>query len=156
MNVGLPIGTPAPEFELPGLDGEKHSLRSLRELGDVLLVFSSPFCESCEALTSNLVRWTGEKEGLPNVVLVNVGTARDNLAKLTGFDTARVLLQPRFDVAEMYDCGATPAAVIVGADGLIRSGLAVGGPAVRELVLSCAGGGGGTTDASAEHERHSN
>ncbi|HEV3061941.1 MAG TPA: MauE/DoxX family redox-associated membrane protein [Vicinamibacterales bacterium] len=155
-SIGLPIGTPAPEFELPGLDGEKRSLRSLRELGDVLLVFSSPFCESCETLTSNLVRWTREMEGLPRVVLVNVGTAKDNLAKLTGFDAARVLLQPRFDVAEMYDCGVTPAAVLVGADGLIRSGLAVGGQAIRELVSSCAKGGVGTTDASVEHERHSN
>jgi hypothetical protein len=56
----------------------------------------------------------------------------------------------------MYDCGVTPAAVLVGADGLIRSGLAVGGQAIRELVSSCAKGGVGTTDASVEHERHSN
>jgi uncharacterized membrane protein YphA (DoxX/SURF4 family)/peroxiredoxin len=155
LGIGLPIGTPAPEFELPGLDGKKRSLQSLRELGDVLLVFSSPFCESCEALTSNLVRWTREMEGLPNVVFVNVGTASDNLARLTGFDPARVLLQPRFDVAEMYDCGVTPAAVLVGTDGLVRSALAVGGLAIRELVSSCASGAG-TTAVPAEHERRSN
>jgi peroxiredoxin len=134
MGIGLPIGTPAPEFELPGLTGEKRSLQSLRELGDVLLVFSSPFCESCAALTANLVRWTHEKEGLPNVVLINVGTAKDNLAKLTGFDASRVLLQPQFEVAEMYDCGVTPAAVLVGADGLVQSALAVGAAAIEQLV----------------------
>jgi hypothetical protein len=81
-------------------------------------------------------------EALPTVVLINVGTARENLAKLTGFDTSRVLLQPRFDVAELYDCGVTPAAVLVGADGLVRSALAVGGTAVGELVSSCTKGGG--------------
>jgi peroxiredoxin/uncharacterized membrane protein YphA (DoxX/SURF4 family) len=138
LSVGLPIGTPAPEFELPAIDGQTHSLQSLRELGDVLLVFSSPFCESCQTLTSNLVRWIHEMKGLPNVVLINVGTAKQNLAKLAGFDASRVLLQPEFEVAEMYDCGVTPAAVLVGADGVIRSALAVGGPAIGELVSSCA------------------
>ena len=38
----------------------------------------------------------------------------------------------------MYDCGATPAAVLVGTDGLIRSALAVGAPAIEQLVSSCA------------------
>jgi hypothetical protein len=73
---------------------------------------------------------------LPNVVLINVGTAKDNLAKVTGFDASRVLLQPQFDVAEMYDCGVTPAAVLVGADGLVRSALAVGASAIEQLVSS--------------------
>jgi peroxiredoxin len=141
LGIGLPVGTPAPEFELPGLSGEKHSLRSFREVGDVLLVFSSPFCESCEAVTANLVRWMREMEGLPQIVLVNIGTASQNLAKLKGFDASRVLLQPGFDVAEMYDCSATPAAVLVGADGLVRSLLAVGGLAIAELVSSCARSG---------------
>jgi peroxiredoxin/uncharacterized membrane protein YphA (DoxX/SURF4 family) len=138
INIGLPIGTPAPEFELPGLDGAQHSLQSFRELGDVLLVFSSPFCESCQALSSELIRWTREMEKLPTVVLVTVGTARENLANLTGFNLSRVLLQPRFDVAEMYDCGMTPAAVLVDTAGLIQSALAVGGTAVGELVSASA------------------
>ena len=138
LGVGLPVGTPAPEFELPGLTGQTHSWQSLRALGDVLLVFSSPFCESCEVVTSNLVRSMREMEGLPHIVLVNVDTASQNLAKLKGFDASRVLLQPGFDVAEMYDCSATPAAVLVGADGLVRSLLAVGGLAIAELLFSCA------------------
>jgi peroxiredoxin len=139
MGIGLPIGTLAPEFELPGITGEKRSLQSLRAQGkDVLLIFSSPFCESCEALVSQLAGWMREMEGLPNIVLVNVGTAQDNLAKLKEFDASRILLQPNFDVAEMYDCGTTPTAVLVGADGLIRSLLATGGPAIKELLSSCA------------------
>ena len=171
LDIGLPIGTPAPEFELPGLDGEKHSLQSLRAHGDVLLVFSSPFCGSCQALTSNLVRWTHEMKELPTVVVVSVGTVAENLAKLRGFDASRVLLQPRFDVGEMYDSGVTPAAVLVGADGLVRSPLAVGGAAIGELVSSCARGDArgvvvdakpptaapdaATADVSAENDRRS-
>ena len=139
MGVGLPIGTPAPEFELPGMTGEKRSLQSLRKQGrDVLLVFSSPHCKPCQTLASSLVRWKREMEGLPNIVLVSRGDAQDNLAKLKEFGTSQVLLQRNFEVAEMYDCISTPSAVLVGADGLIRSELALGGVAIKQLLSSSA------------------
>ena len=139
MGVGLPIGTPAPEFELPAITGERRSLRSLLAQGrDVLLVFSSPFCKPCESLASSLVRWMREMEGLPRVVLVSRGTVQENRAKLKEFEASRVLLQKNFEVAEEYDCESTPTAVLVGADGLIRSPLAVGGVAIRQLLSSSA------------------
>ncbi|HEX4134599.1 MAG TPA: MauE/DoxX family redox-associated membrane protein [Bryobacteraceae bacterium] len=139
MGIGLPIGTPAPEFELPAITGEKASLQSLRSEGkDILLIFTSPFCDPCRALAPNLVRWTREMNGLPNVVLLSRGTAQDNLAKLKEVGTSRVLLQPDFAVAEAYDVNSTPSAVLVGADGLIRSELAVGGMAIKQLLSSAA------------------
>lgn len=139
MGVGLPIGTPAPEFELPAITGERRSLRSLLAQGrDVLLVFSSPFCKPCESLASSMVRWMREMEGLPRVVLVSRGTVQENRAKLKEFEASRVLLQKNFEVAEEYDCELTPTAVLVGADGLIRSPLAVGGVAIRQLLSSSA------------------
>jgi uncharacterized membrane protein YphA (DoxX/SURF4 family)/peroxiredoxin len=138
MGVGLPAGTPAPEFELPAITGETRSLQSLRERGrDILLIFSSPFCTPCETLASNLVRWKREMEGLPKIVLISRGSVRDNLAKLKGFEPSRVLLQRESEVAEAYDCNTTPTAVLVGEDGLIRSELAVGGVAIKQLLSSC-------------------
>jgi len=135
LGVGLPIGTPAPEFELPAITGERRSLRSLLAQGrDVVLVFSSPFCKPCEALASSLVRWMREIEGLPRIVLVSRGTVQENRAKLKDFEASRVLLQRNFEVAEEYDCESTPTAVLVGADGLIRSTLAVGGVAIKQLL----------------------
>jgi len=137
--IGLPIGAPAPDFELPSLNGEKRSLQALRGQGkDVLLIFSSPFCKPCEALAPNLVRWMRETEDAPTVVLISRGSAQDNRAKLKDFDTSQVLLQRSFEVAEAYDCTATPTAVLVSADGVIRSGLAVGGPAIKQLLVSAA------------------
>jgi peroxiredoxin len=137
MGVGLPIGTPAPEFELPAITGERRSLRSLRAQGrDVLLVFSSPFCKPCESLASNLVRWMREMEGLPRIVMISRGTVQENRAKLKEFEASRVLLQRNFEVAEEYDCESTPTAVLVGADGTIRSTLAVGGVAIKQLLSS--------------------
>jgi len=139
MGVGLPIGTPAPEFELPSITGERRSLHSLLAQGrDVLLVFSSPFCKPCESLASSLVSWMREMEGLPRVVLVSRGTVQENRARLKQFEASRVLLQRNFEVAEEYDCESTPTAVLVGADGLIRSPLAVGGVAIRQLLSSSA------------------
>jgi uncharacterized membrane protein YphA (DoxX/SURF4 family)/peroxiredoxin len=134
--IGLPIGTPAPEFELPTIAGGTRSLRSLREQGrDVLLVFSNPYCESCHALVPSLVRWTHERAGVLNIVVISRGPARDLLPKLKEFETSRILLQREFEIAEAYDCTATPTAVLVSADGLIHSELAVGREAIQRLVF---------------------
>lgn len=137
QGIGLPVGSPAPEFELPGINGEKRSLQSLRAQGkDLLLVFSSPYCEPCHALAPKLGRWSREMEGTLNVYLVSRGTVRDNLAKLKEFDPSRILLQRDFEVSEAYDCNATPTAVVIGADGLIRSELAVGRETIQQLLAS--------------------
>jgi methylamine dehydrogenase accessory protein MauD len=135
--IGLPIGTRAPEFALPGITGQKRSLGSLLEEGKtIFLVFSSPYCESCQALSPSISRWMREYKELLNIVVVTRGTARENLAKLKDFEISQVLLQQDFEVAEAYDCVSTPAAVLIGADGLIRSGLAVGRPAIEQLIAS--------------------
>jgi len=135
--IGFPVGTPAPEFELPDLNGEKRSLQSLRAQGkNVLLIFLSPYCKPCQAMLPNLVRWPREMEQPPHIVLISRGAAQDNLAKLKDFEPSRVLLQRGFEVATAYDCDATPAAVLVGADGMIRSLLAVEGRAIKQLLHS--------------------
>lgn len=149
QGIGLPVGTPAPSFELPGINGEKRSLEALRAQGkDILLVFSSPYCDPCHALAPKLGQWTRELEDRLNVVLVSRGTVRDNLAKLKGFDPSRILLQRDFEISEAYDCNATPTAVVVGADGLIRTELAVGRETIQQLLASWgnkAGNGNGST-----------
>jgi peroxiredoxin/uncharacterized membrane protein YphA (DoxX/SURF4 family) len=137
LGLGLALGTEAPEFELPSLTGEKQSLHSLRSRGrDVMLIFSSPFCESCNAVAKKLVKWMREMEGLPQIVLISRGKPEDNRAKLTDFDPSRVLLQRESEVSSAYDSIATPTAVLVGADGRIRSGLATGAAAIQELLTS--------------------
>lgn len=139
LDIGLPIGTPAPEFSLPGVDGEMRSLESLRAAGnDVLLIFSSPFCKSCEALAANLGRWTLGRTGLPNITVVSRGAAKENLSKLKGLAPAQLLLQRESEVAHAYDCSSTPSGVLIGADGLIKSQLVIGGPAIRNLLLASA------------------
>lgn len=137
LGVGLEIGTVAPEFELPALDGTRCSLESLRARGrDVMLIFSSPFCESCNVVAQKLVKWMREMEGLPQIVLISRGKPEDNLAKLKDFDRSRVLLQIESEVSSAYDSIATPTAVLIGADGTIRSKLATGVAAIQQLLTS--------------------
>jgi len=137
--IGLPIGTTAPEFDLPGLNGERWSLHALREKHqDLMLIFTSPYCEPCQALAPLLVRWIREMNGLPQVVLISRGTVADNLARLKEFGTLTVLLQPDFEVAEAFDISSTPTAVLVSADGLIRSDLAMGAIAIKQLFSTSA------------------
>jgi peroxiredoxin/uncharacterized membrane protein YphA (DoxX/SURF4 family) len=137
MGIGLPVGTAAPEFELPGMDGEKRTLASLRRSGrDVLLVFSSPYCPSCQALAPNLVRWKQELQGSLNIVVVSRGSRQENLEKLKEIENLDVLLQSDFTVAESYDCSSTPAAVLVGAGGLIKSDLATGKEAIQQMIAA--------------------
>jgi hypothetical protein len=113
-------------------------LLGLRDSKAAALIFSSPYCGSCAALTSELVRWMREMEGLPEIILISRGTVKDNLAKFKGFEPSRILLQREFEVSEAYDCTSTPSAVLVGADGLIGSELAVGGAAIEQLLSSFA------------------
>ncbi len=137
--IGLPLGTSAPDFELPAVSGEKRSLLSLRIPGrDLLLVFSSPYCEPCHKLAPKLVRWAGEMQPWFDIAVISRGSPADNLAKLKGFEASRILLQREFEISEAYDCIATPSAVMVGADGLIRTELAVGIAPVTEMVSSWA------------------
>lgn len=141
QGIGLPIGAPAPEFELVSLNGETCSLQSLRDGGKrVLLIFSSPYCDPCAALVPQLLRWMSEMQNLPNIVFISRGSAKDNLAKLKGFEPSKVLLQRTFEVSDAYDNISTPSGVLVDGEGRIQSGLSVGRDAIRELLLSMPGG----------------
>jgi thiol-disulfide isomerase/thioredoxin len=132
---GLPVGMAAPAFELPDIHGERHSLASLLAGGKpLLLVFTSPHCESCQALMPKLPALAADHAEAFRLVLIGKGSAEQNLAKLKGVGDLLVLLQKDYEVAEAFNSTASPAAVMVGLDGTIKSGLAAGGAAVLELI----------------------
>jgi peroxiredoxin len=135
--IGLAVGTSAPLFILPDLDGQLHSLDSFLAFGQpLLLVFSSPYCESCQVLLPRLPAMIAAHGDALRVVLISKGTAQQNLAKMKEPTTFPVLLQEEFEVAEAFDCTSTPAALVISADGVIQSLLAVGGPAIAQLLAS--------------------
>ena len=132
---GLPIGTPAPSFQLPGLHGETMTLDALRAAGKpVMLVFSDPTCGPCNALLPELSRWQREESARLTIAVISRGGAEANRAKSAEHGLTLVLLQRDREVAESYHCHGTPGAIVIQPDGMIGSTLAQGAEQIRALV----------------------
>jgi peroxiredoxin len=117
---------PAPEFDLPDLDGRRVRLRDLR--GErVLLLFWNPGCGFCRRMADELRTLAA---GL-RVVLVAGGGAEANRA--LGLP-ATVLLDDDGAVAAAFGARGTPMGVLIDERGRIASALAGGAPAVLALA----------------------
>src|SRR5215207_2126243 len=140
--AGLPVGTQAPSFSLPGLHGETLTLEALRASGKpVMLLFTDPDCGPCTALLPEIRRWQKEhaQEEL-TISLISLGSVEQNRAKSTEHGLREVLLQKEWEVAHDYEAYGTPSAVLVGPDGKIASPLAQGSDAIKALVYRAAQG----------------
>jgi peroxiredoxin len=139
VGPGLPVGAPAPAFELPDLGGTRVALDDLRGAGKpVLLVFTDPGCGPCTALVPSLTRWQDQLREALTLVLISRGTSDENRAKVAGHGGLPVLLQTDREVAEAYQAHGTPAAVVVRPDGTIGSPVAMGSAAIERLLTRTA------------------
>jgi peroxiredoxin/uncharacterized membrane protein YphA (DoxX/SURF4 family) len=137
---GLPVGTPAPPFALPGLYGETLTLDALRAAGKpVLLVLTDPHCGPCNALLPEIGRWQREQARELTIAVISSGAADANRAKSGEHGLVNVLLQHDREVAEAYREEGTPSAVVVNADGTVGSALAAGADQIRALLAATAG-----------------
>jgi peroxiredoxin/uncharacterized membrane protein YphA (DoxX/SURF4 family) len=135
--VGLPVGTPAPTFDLPSLNGETTTLQTLRSLGKpVVLLFTDPGCGPCTALLPEVGQWQRDHTTKMVLALVSRGTVEANRAKVTEPGVTQVLLQKDREVAQAYQAHGTPSAVVIRQDGAIGSTLAQGADAIRVLIAS--------------------
>ncbi|MBV9172935.1 MAG: redoxin domain-containing protein [Chloroflexi bacterium] len=138
--LGLPVGSVAPDFSLPGLYGETLTLGALRATGQpVLLVFMDPDCGPCNALLPEVGRWQREQARQLTVAVISRGTVEANRPKSVEHGISRVLLQQDREVAEQYQVYGTPSAVLVHPDGRIGNLLGAGAEAIRALVASALG-----------------
>ncbi len=134
---GLTVGEPAPEFELPDLEGHSISLQQLRSAGKpVLLLFTQPSCASCAALLVEAAAWQQDAAAHLSLVLLSQGTRDENLAKTSEHGIRTVLLQHEHEISDVYQALATPSAVLVRQDGTIGSPVAAGPEAIRSLVAT--------------------
>jgi peroxiredoxin len=132
---GLPIGTPAPDFELPDLAGAPHKLSEFRER-NVLLVFFNPQCGYCTRMAADLAALSAD--GGPDhvvTVVVTTGDAEENrkLVEKYGIRCA-VLLQKEMQVAAQYQVQGTPMGYRIDTAGRIASELAVGAEPLLKLA----------------------
>jgi thiol-disulfide isomerase/thioredoxin len=133
----LPLGTPAPAFELNALDGGRTSLGGLlQEQKPLLLLFSHPECGPCQALLPDILGWQRNLREHVAIAVVAEGSATANRAKFEPLGIRRALIQESREVSESYQAWGTPAAVLIASDGTIASDVAQGGDAIRQLVSS--------------------
>ena len=125
------IGKDAPVVELNNLDGEPVRLADFAGHPTAVL-FWNPGCGFCQRMVDDLKAWESDKpEGAPNLLVVSTGEAERNREQ--GL-TSPIVLDSGFSVGRAFGASGTPSAVLVGADGKIASGLAVGGPTVISLL----------------------
>ncbi len=109
----------------------------------MLLVFSDPQCGPCDELAPHLVRLHREyaNNGL-GVILVGRGNAEENHRKAEehGFEFPVLLQDRKWKVSKEYGILATPVAFLIGEDGVIARGAAVGRDAILALVRDSWGG----------------
>lgn len=132
---GLPIGSPAPDFSLPDVNGKTISLENLTaQAKPILFLFVSPTCNPCAGMLPEIEAWQTEFKGKLNFVFVSSGNAKENLDKLAGETLKRILLQKDREVALAFSAPWTPTALLVNQTGTIASRAAVGDRAIRELM----------------------
>jgi thiol-disulfide isomerase/thioredoxin len=134
---GLPVGTPAPEFEVAGADGRPVTLTGLLAAGrPLVLVFSDPDCGPCQSLLPDIADWQAEHAGRFTTALISRGSMAENAAKTGRYELAHLGVQRDREVAVAYAYAGTPSAVAVARDGRIASQVVAGPDGVRALVTA--------------------
>lgn len=114
----------APAFELPGLDGKKRSLASLR--GKVVLLhFWATWCPPCLEELPSLYRMQDALKGEDDFVLLTVSV--DDKAKIVQDFFAKhkvpplpVVVDPTKKVPQSYGTTKFPETYLIGRDGKLR------------------------------------
>jgi thiol-disulfide isomerase/thioredoxin/uncharacterized membrane protein YphA (DoxX/SURF4 family) len=130
----LPIGSPAPDFDLPDINGREITFENLlSDAKPMLFFYVSPTCAPCEALLPEIEAWASDLKDKVNFIFLSSGKAEENIKKF-GTNIGLILLQNYREVVEQFNIRWTPTAVFVNTSGAIASHLAVGDAAIRELV----------------------
>jgi peroxiredoxin len=167
--TSLPVGSEAPDFDLPDLAGENISLAKYRGR-PVLLIFFNPACGFCRELLPKLQEkseksepdWPGNQQAeiaaenvcsvpeRPSVLIVSTGDAEANRTLFEEEHRVRfpVLLQEGAEVAGAYRANGTPSGYLIDAAGKIASPIAMGGEALMQLLSTWSSRG---NEALAEH-----
>lgn len=135
LPAGLPIGSPAPEFELPDLNGERRSLADFRGK-KLLLVFFNPGCGFCTQMAPDLASLPADgADGQPLPLVVSTGDPEENRLLVQEYGLrCPVLLQQGMEVASLYEAHGTPMGCLVDESGAIASPLAAGADALLALL----------------------
>jgi peroxiredoxin len=134
-HVGLPVGRPAPKFQLANLEERTVTLDELlAENRLTLLAFIDPGCGPCNSLLPYIGEWQRDYADKVTFAVITRGTPEANRSKAAEYHLKNVLLQKGHEVASAYQASATPAMVAVRPDGAISSRTAFGVPAILQML----------------------
>lgn len=118
----MQLNEPAPDFELPDLQGNLHKLSDYR--GKIVLInFWSAECPHSERTDTYLL---GLLDGwLGDVVMLPVASNRNESVQIVeesarGREITRVLVDSDHVVADLYEAQTTPHAFVVDREGILR------------------------------------
>jgi len=134
---GLPLGSLAPDFELPDLAGKPHKLSEFRGK-DLLVIFFNPKCGFCTKMAGDLAAlpFDGANDSaVPIVVTTGHSEANRRLVEQYGIHFV-VLLQEQMEIASQYRAQGTPMGYRIDAEGRIASELSVGAEPLLQLAAA--------------------
>jgi len=132
--TGLPVGTRAPQFTVPSLDGGVVTLESLIWSGSsALLVFASSACSQCAGVLPAVVGLQESRPERVNVVVIFSGDP-EAARRMAAASAIAIAAADKGALAEAFRLTGVPAAVLIGPGGLIASKTASGAQAVTNLV----------------------
>lgn len=135
--LGLAPGTAAPAFDVPDVTGAYVSLDDLIAPGrPLLLLFTSPTCDSCHALLSQVAGWQDELADRLTIAVVSTGAVDTARGEARAHGIVRMLSDDGSVVFDAYEANATPSAVLVSPEGTISSWVAPGIAWIERLLDS--------------------
>jgi thiol-disulfide isomerase/thioredoxin len=136
MAAGPKVGESAPHLKPPDLKGKNVNLARFKG-NETLVIFWNPGCGFCQQMLPDIKEWEKNMpEGAPKLLVVSAGSEEVN--KAMGLSSP-VVLDEGFETGRAFGASGTPSAVLVDAKGKIASEVAVGGPAVLDLVKASSG-----------------
>lgn len=133
-DASLPLGTPAPRFALPDVDGHDRGLDDLLARGgSVLLLFADAGSSTSRLLLPEVGRWQAEYRDRITVVVIARGP-REELRSLAAEHRVKDVLVDDGGVTREYSVRRAPAAVVINQEGTTASEIAWLPESIRLLL----------------------
>ena len=127
---------PIPYGVLDLADGRSATLAELATSQARLLVVLNPSCGPCDRIAARLDEWVAGLE--PAVGIVAIYPLEHVPSEGLGHAAELAAVEPELNVRRVFDVG-TPAAVLLGADGLLAGGPVAGENAIADFVEAVMG-----------------
>ena len=125
------VRTRTPAVPVTLADGSQITLRKLSSAEPVMLIALNPGCGPCQEAMEAIPRW---REMLPEVSVRMLLMTEPDSSTWVEHTEPQSVHDPNWYVSESLDSHRTPAAVLLGADGLLAGGPVVGYQGISTFV----------------------